>query len=74
MTVSNILSVFHKVKAKYPFIEKYHNAWPVNMLIQQYLNNHRNNLRAKAAADEGTPDVDPDVAGPSTATPTGGEG
>jgi hypothetical protein len=74
MMVSNILSIFHKVKANYPFIEKYHNAWPVNMLIQQYLNNHRNNLRAKAAADEGTPDqdVDPGVAGPSTVTPTAG--
>jgi hypothetical protein len=70
MMVSNILSVFHKVKVKYPFIEKYHNTWPVNMLIQQYLNNHCNNLQAKAATNEGTPDVDPGVVGPSTVTPT----
>lgn len=54
------LTYIYQVQGEYPFIKEYDNAWPVNMLIMQYLNNHRANLRAKAGSG---------TAGPSTGTP-----
>lgn len=70
-----VSSAFHKIKEQHPFIERYRHAWPVPMLIRQFLNNHCGHLRAKAAADEETPaDVDSDVAGPSATTPTSNPG
>jgi hypothetical protein len=47
--------VCHQVAEKYPFVTKYRNAWPVRMLMQQYMANHRANLRAKRAASKATP-------------------
>jgi len=52
---------FHQVKEHYPFIVKYHNAWPVYMLIHQYLNNYCNNLRVNAA------NATPAITGPTAA-------
>jgi len=45
--------------------------------MQQYLNNHRNHVRAQAkiAADEAAAaNVDPDTGGPSTTAPDPGDG
>ena len=63
----NNSSTFFQIKEEYPFIKKYHNAWPVNMPIRQFLGSHRNNTRAKMKACESTP-ADT-TAGPSTAAP-----
>ena len=58
-------STFSQIKEYYPFIKKYHNSWPVNILIRQFLDNHRHNLRTKTKAYESTPTDT--TAGPSTA-------
>ena len=58
-------STFSQIKEDYPFIEKYYNTWPVNMLISQFLSNHCNNLQTKTKVHESTP-TDTTV-GPSTA-------
>jgi hypothetical protein len=49
---------FCQVKEQYPFIERYHHAWPVYMLMRQYLNNSCGYQRAKAKkanAEMGSP-------------------
>ena len=63
----NDSSTFSQIKVDYPFIEKYHNAWPVNMLVRPFLGDHRNNLRAKMKVHEFTPTDT--TAEPSTAAP-----
>jgi hypothetical protein len=40
----------YQIKVKFPFIEKYRMAWPVTMLIRQFLTNHRANLAKMARA------------------------
>jgi len=45
-----------QLKQQYPFIKKYHGAWPVYAIMRQFLNNRRANAQAKvaaAAAEEG---------------------
>ena len=60
------LTYIHQVKDEYPFIKEYQNAWPVKMLMIQYLDNHRANLRTKAAARSTPTSPCRDTAGPST--------
>ncbi|KAF9791034.1 hypothetical protein BJ322DRAFT_1104689 [Thelephora terrestris] len=52
---AEVVKVVAFVAEKYPFVAKYRNAWPVRMLMQQYMANHRANLRAKRAASKATP-------------------
>ena len=61
----------HQIKEQYPFIKVYHNAWPVYILIRQFLTNHRQYIAKKAriaAEAAAAANVGPSTAGPSTAT------
>lgn len=79
--VSNDSPPFHQIQEEYPFIGRYRNAWPVSMLIRQFMNNRRGyrqaNLNTDADVDDDenvnpNPDADADeqTAGPSTTTMT----
>ena len=57
------------MKEEYPFLKEYKNAWPVRLLIPQYINNHHANLRTKTAASEPAPANTGGAAGPSAEAP-----
>ena len=61
-----------QIIAEYPFVARYQNAWPVRLLMLQFMGNTRNNMRAKGNInnnDQGPQDDSPDIARPSTTTP-----
>jgi len=68
-----VVKVTAIMKTEYPFLKEYgNNTWPVEMLMGQYLNNHRANLRAKANKAAAARDTTPAGTGNSTAGPSVG--
>lgn len=61
------LLTFRQVKSERPFVAHYRDAWPVKLLMCQFVNNNRGyrrqKIRKQAIRDDG-----PNTAGPSTAT------
>ena len=69
-SIPHSLLTSRQIKEQYPFLKKYHNSWPITILMRQFLNNHRYHANSKAKITTtlaATANAGSHTAGPSTA-------